>query len=408
MTTKEAITDKFKNLFRGDKVIWMVVVFLALISMLVVYTSSDSLAYREYNDDNGRVLIKHLLMLGFGLMALVIAANINYKRYSRLLLILFWVSAPLLLYTLLFGKNLNQASRVIGIAGITFQSSDLAKLALVGFLARVLTLKRDQLTDIKELCFSVIIPILLVVGLIFPANFSTAAMLFATCIVMMFLGKVKLKFIFGFVGAIAVVGVLTIFILLKLNGDNPQKNNRSQTWVGRIERFIGKGGDDDKKNDEKDFQLTQSKIAIAGGGVIGKMPGKSTQRTILPHPYSDFIYAIILEEYGLVGGCFVLLLYLILLYRAALVMIRAPQSFGALLAMGLAFSLVMQAMVNMGVAVGLLPVTGQPMPFVSRGGTSLLFTGISLGIIISVTREIYKNDGNDTEIEVAESTEADS
>lgn len=408
MTTKEAITDKFKNLFRGDKVIWMVVVFLALISMLVVYTSSDSLAYREYNDDNGRVLIKHLLMLGFGLVALVIAANINYKRYSRLLLILFWVSAPLLLYTLLFGKNLNQASRVIGIAGITFQSSDLAKLALVGFLARVLTLKRDQLTDIKELCFSVIIPILLVVGLIFPANFSTAAMLFATCIVMMFLGKVKLKYIFGFVGAIAVVGVLTIFILLKLNGDNPQKNNRSQTWVGRIERFIGKGGDDDKKNDEKDFQLTQSKIAIAGGGVIGKMPGKSTQRTILPHPYSDFIYAIILEEYGLVGGCFVLLLYLILLYRAALVMIRAPQSFGALLAMGLAFSLVMQAMVNMGVAVGLLPVTGQPMPFVSRGGTSLLFTGISLGIIISVTREIYKNDGNDTEIEVAESTEADS
>lgn len=407
MPTKEVITGKFKSLFRGDKVIWMIVVFLTLISMLVVYTSSDTLAYREYNDDNGRVLMKHLFMLGLGLVALVVAANINYKYYSRLLLLLFWVSVPLLLYTLLFGKNLNQASRVIGIAGITFQSSDLAKLALVGYLARVITLKRDQLQDIKELTFSVIVPILLVVGLIFPANFSTAAMLFATCIVIMFLGKVKIKYILGFVGTIAVAGILAIFVLLKVTGDNPQKNNRSQTWVNRIERFIGKGGEE-VKNDEKDFQLTQSKIAIAGGGVVGKMPGKSTQRTILPHPYSDFIYAIILEEYGLVGGVFVLLLYLILLFRAARIMLRAPQSFGALLAMGLAFSLVMQAMVNMGVAVGLLPVTGQPMPFVSRGGTSLLFTGISIGIIISVTREIQKNDGNNTEFEVTESTEADS
>jgi len=406
MIAKEAIDLKIKNLFRGDKVIWMIVVFLTLISMLVVYTSSDTLAYREYNDDNGRVLMKHLMMLGLGLVALVIAANINYRYYSRLLLLLFWVSVPLLLYTLFFGKNLNQASRVIGIAGITFQSSDLAKLALVGFLARVLTLKREQLTDVKELILSVIVPILLVVGLIFPANFSTAAMLFATCIVMMFLGKVKMKYLFGFVGTIALVGGLAILILLHVTGDNPQKNNRSQTWVNRIERFVGKG--EESKNDEKDFQLTQSKIAIAGGGVVGKMPGKSTQRTILPHPYSDFIYAIILEEYGLLGGVFVLLLYLILMFRAVRIMLRAPQSFGALLAMGLAFSLVMQAMVNMGVAVGLLPVTGQPMPFVSRGGTSLLFTGISIGIIISITREIQKNDGNDTEFEVAESTEADS
>lgn len=406
MIAKEAIDLKIKNLFRGDKVIWMIVVFLTLISMLVVYTSSDTLAYREYNDDNGRVLMKHLMMLGLGLVALVIAANINYRYYSRLLLLLFWVSVPLLLYTLFFGKNLNQASRVIGIAGITFQSSDLAKLALVGFLARVLTLKREQLTDVKELILSVIVPILLVVGLIFPANFSTAAMLFATCIVMMFLGKVKMKYLFGFVGTIALVGSLAILILLHVTGDNPQKNNRSQTWVNRIERFVGKG--EESKNDEKDFQLTQSKIAIAGGGVVGKMPGKSTQRTILPHPYSDFIYAIILEEYGLLGGVFVLLLYLILMFRAVRIMLRAPQSFGALLAMGLAFSLVMQAMVNMGVAVGLLPVTGQPMPFVSRGGTSLLFTGISIGIIISITREIQKNDGNDTEFEVAESTEADS
>lgn len=404
--TKEVITEKIKNLFRGDKVIWMVVVFLALISMLVVYTSSDSLAYRKYNNDNGRVLMKHLMMLGLGLVALVLAANIKYKRYSRILTLFFWISVPLLLYTFIFGDNYNQANRVIGIFGFTFQSSDLAKVAIIGYLARVLTLKHDELCDIKELFRSVMLPILVTVGLIFPANFSTAAMLFGTCVVMMFLGRVKMKYILGFVGTIAAVGIIAILVLLNFNSEDLNNSNRSRTWVARIERFIGKG--DDAANEEKDFQLTQSKIAIAGGGVIGKMPGKSTQRTILPHPYSDFIYAIIVEEYGLIGGIFVLLLYLILLYRASLVMIRAPQSFGAMLAMGLAFSLVMQAMVNMGVSVGLLPVTGQPMPFVSRGGTSLLFTGISLGIIISVTREIYKNDGNDTEIDVTESSEADS
>ena len=404
--TKEVITEKIKNLFRGDKVIWMVVVFLALISMLVVYTSSDSLAYRKYNSDNGRVLIKHLMMLGLGLVALVLAANIKYKRYSRILTLFFWISVPLLLYTLIFGDNYNQANRVIGILGFTFQSSDLAKVAIIGYLARVLTLKQDELCDIKELFRSVMLPILVTVGLIFPANFSTAAMLFGTCVVMMFLGRVKMKYIFGFVGTIAAAGIIAILVLLNFNSEDLNNSNRSHTWVARIERFIGKG--DDAANEEKDFQLTQSKIAIAGGGVIGKMPGKSTQRTILPHPYSDFIYAIIIEEYGIIGGIFVLLLYLILLYRASLVMIRAPQSFGAMLAMGLAFSLVMQAMVNMGVSVGLLPVTGQPMPFVSRGGTSLLFTGISLGIIISVTKEIYKNDGNDTEIDVTESSEADS
>lgn len=404
--TKEVITEKIKNLFRGDKVIWMVVVFLALISMLVVYTSSDSLAYRKYNSDNGRVLIKHLMMLGLGLVALVLAANIKYKRYSRILTLFFWISVPLLLYTLIFGDNYNQANRVIGILGFTFQSSDLAKVAIIGYLARVLTLKQDELCDIKELFRSVMLPILVTVGLIFPANFSTAAMLFGTCVVMMFLGRVKMKYIFGFVGTIAAAGIIAILVLLNFNSEDLNNSNRSHTWVARIERFIGKG--DDAANEEKDFQLTQSKIAIAGGGVIGKMPGKSTQRTILPHPYSDFIYAIIIEEYGIIGGIFVLLLYLILLYRASLVMIRAPQSFGAMLAMGLAFSLVMQAMVNMGVSVGLLPVTGQPMPFVSRGGTSLLFTGISLGIIISVTKEIYKNDGNDTQIDVTESSEADS
>lgn len=400
MLSKESIIEKTKNLFQGDKVIWVVVALLTLISLLAVYSASESVANRSYNGNNAFVLMRHALMLLLGLVTMFFASRLNYRRYSRLLLLLFWIAIPLLIYTLFFGKNLNHAQRVIGIAGVTFQTSDLAKIALIGFLARVLTLRREQLDDFKELGFRVMLPILVVVGLIFPENFSTAAMLFATCIVMMFLSKVKMKYIFGFIGIIVVAG--GIFMLVSFAF---AKDNRSATWVNRIERFLGNS--EEEADDTANFQVMQSKIAIAGGGLGGKSPGKSTQRNVLPHPYSDFIYAIILEEYGLLGGILVLAMYLILLYRATLIMLRAPQSFAALLAMGLAFSLVMQAMVNMGVAVGLFPVTGQPLPLVSMGGTSLLFTGLSIGIIISVTKEINKNKNNedrepDTEEAIAE------
>ena len=397
MIDKETVAERTRNLFQGDKVIWVVVAILTFISLLTVYSASESVANRSYNGNNAFVLLRHAVMLLLGLACMVGASRINYKKYSRLLLLLFWIAIPLLIYTLFFGKNLNHAQRVIGIAGVTFQTSDLAKIALIGFLARVLTLRRDELNDFKELGIRVMLPILVIVGLIFPENFSTAAMLFATCIVMMFLSKVKMKYIFGFIGIIMLAG--GIFMLVSFAF---AKDNRSATWVNRIERFFGSS--EVEADDTANFQVMQSKIAVAGGGLIGKSPGKSTQRNVLPHPYSDFIYAIILEEYGLIGGVFVLALYLILLYRATRIILRAPQSFGGLLAMGLAFSLVMQAMVNMGVAVGLFPVTGQPLPFISMGGTSLLFTGISIGIIISVTREINKanNDERDAEIEVAE------
>lgn len=397
MIDKETVAEKTRNLFQGDKVIWVVVAILTFISLLTVYSASESVANRSYNGNNAFVLLRHAVMLLLGLACMFGASRINYKMYSKLLLLLFWIAIPLLIYTLFFGKNLNHAQRVIGIAGVTFQTSDLAKIALIGFLARVLTLRRDELDDFKELGIRVMLPILVIVGLIFPENFSTAAMLFATCIVMMFLSKVKMKYIFGFIGIIMLAG--GIFMLVSFAF---AKDNRSATWVNRIERFFSSS--EEEADDTANFQVMQSKIAIAGGGLVGKSPGKSTQRNVLPHPYSDFIYAIVLEEYGLIGGIFVLALYLILLYRATRIILRAPQSFGGLLAMGLAFSLVMQAMVNMGVAVGLFPVTGQPLPFISMGGTSLLFTGLSIGIIISVTREINKvnNDERDAEIEVAE------
>ena len=397
MLDKDTVVEKTKNLFQGDKVIWMVVAILTFMSLLTVYSASESVANRSYHGNNAFVLLRHAVMLMLGLACMFGASRLNYKRYSRLLLLLFWIAIPLLVYTLFFGQNLNHAQRVIGIAGVTFQTSDLAKIALIGYLARVLTLRRDQLDNYKELGIRVMLPILVIVGLIFPENFSTAAMLFATSIVMMFLSKVKMKYIFAFIGVIVVAG--SIFMLISFAF---AKDNRSVTWVNRIERFFSSS--EEEADDTANFQVLQAKIAIAGGSVIGKGPGKSTQRNVLPHPYSDFIYAMVLEEYGLVGGVFVLALYLVLLFRATRIMLRAPQSFGGLLAMGLAFSLVMQALVNMGVAVGLFPVTGQPLPFVSMGGTSLLFTGMSIGIIISVTKDIdkVKNDERDAEIEVAE------
>ena len=402
MIDRETVIEKTKNLFQGDKVIWVVVAFLTLISLLAVYSASESVANRSYNGNNAFVLLRHAMMLLLGLLCMFGASRLNYKRYSRLLLLLFWIAIPLLIYTLFFGKNLNHAQRVIGIAGVTFQTSDLAKIALIGFLARVLTLRRDELDNYKEIGIRVMLPILVIVGLIFPENFSTAAMLFATCIVMMFLSKVKLKYIFGFIGIIMVAGAFFMLISFAFS-----KDNRSATWVNRIERFFS--SEEEEADDTANFQVMQSKIAIAGGGIVGKSPGKSTQRNVLPHPYSDFIYAIILEEYGILGGIFVLALYLILLYRATRIMLTAPQSFAALLAMGLAFSLVMQALVNMGVAVGLFPVTGQPLPFISMGGTSLLFTGLSIGIIISVTKEVEKVKNNeDREPDTEEEPEADS
>ena len=402
MIDRETVIEKTKNLFQGDKVIWVVVAFLTLISLLAVYSASESVANRSYNGNNAFVLLRHAMMLLLGLLCMFGASRLNYKRYSRLLLLLFWIAIPLLIYTLFFGKNLNHAQRVIGIAGVTFQTSDLAKIALIGFLARVLTLRRDELNNYKEIGIRVMLPILVIVGLIFPENFSTAAMLFATCIVMMFLSKVKLKYIFGFIGIIMVAGAFFMLISFAFS-----KDNRSATWVNRIERFFS--SEEEEADDTANFQVMQSKIAIAGGGIVGKSPGKSTQRNVLPHPYSDFIYAIILEEYGILGGIFVLALYLILLYRATRIMLTAPQSFAALLAMGLAFSLVMQALVNMGVAVGLFPVTGQPLPFISMGGTSLLFTGLSIGIIISVTKEVEKVKNNeDREPDTEEEPEVDS
>lgn len=367
-----------KNI-KGDKVIWVVVAILSIFSVLAVYSSTGTLAYRYQSGNTEYYLIKHFGILILGLVLMFLAHLVPYKYYARISQLAIYLCIPLLLYTFLFGTNLNEASRwyTLPLINITFQPSDLAKLALIIYVARLLAKKQDDIEDFRKGFIAIIIPVLVITLLILPANLSTAAMIFTTCLVLMFVGRVRFKYIIILVG----LGIASFGLLILIAVNSPKVGGRFGTWQNRIESFTS--GDSDAN-----YQVEQAKIAIANGGVFGKMPGNSVQKNFLPHPYSDFIFAIIIEEYGLVGGTLVVLLYLILLFRAIKIVIKSPRNFAAFLTFGVAFSLVFQAMVNMLVAVNLLPVTGQTLPLVSMGGTSIWFTSISIGIILSVSREI--------------------
>jgi len=357
-----------KNL-QGDPVIWAIIFALSLLSIAVVYSAIGSLAYKMMAGNTEYYLMKHSMLVFVSLALMWLAHKIDYRYYSKISQFALWISVPLLVYTYFKGVNMNDASRwiTIPIIGQTFQPSDFAKLALITNLASMLAKRQNNIDDFKES----FIPILLwsgaICGLIALANFSTAVILFSTCMLLMFIGRVPMKYLIMLVLVGSMAGGLGLML-----------GQRLQTTLSRFESFF------DSK--EIPFQAEQSYIAIATGGVIGKGPGKSDQRNFLPHSYSDFIYAIILEEYGLVGGVSVLFLYMALLYRGVVTTARSDRPFGGLLSAGLSFSLVLQAIINMGVAVGLGPITGQPLPLLSMGGTSLLFTGISLGIILSVSR----------------------
>ncbi len=363
---------------KGDKVIWFIVLVLSLFSLLAVYSSTGTLAYKFQGGNTEYYMLKHFIILLFGLIFMYLAHKIKYVYYSPLFNIALWISIPLLLLTLFVGLDLNDAKRVLPLPfNLTFQTSDLAKLTLIIYLARLLTKKQENIKDFKSAFLPLMIPVLLVVFLILPANFSTAAMLFFISLVLMFIGRVNLKYIAIFVGMGIAALAIFVFILYQLPAS---QQGRLKTWENRIERHITGGGDN--------YQVEQAEIAIANGGLLGKLPGNSTQRNFLPHPYSDFIFAIIIEEYGIIGASFILFLYLILLFRAVRIVIKIPQTFGAFLSIGVAFSLVFQAMINMSVAVGIMPVTGQPLPLVSMGGTSIWFTSLSLGIMLSVSKEL--------------------
>ncbi len=366
---------------KGDKVIWAVVFLLSLLSFLAVYSSTGTLAYRYHGGNTEYYMLKHAIILILGLLLMYFAHLVKYTYYSRIFQIALYIAVPLLLITLLFGLNLNEAKRVLPLPfNLTFQTSDLAKITLIIYLARELSKKQDEINDFKTAFYFLMLPVLITTGLILPANLSTAALLFSICLVLIFIGRVKIKYILSMIG----IGLAALLLVLGVLALMPtEKQGRLATWKSRVEGFVN--GDH-----EPNYQTQQAKIAIATGGILGKMPGKSTQRNFLPHPYSDFIFAIIVEEYGVVGGAFLVLLYLILFFRAVKIVTQAPGTFGAFLTFGVAFSLVFQAMINMGVAVNLLPVTGQPLPLVSMGGTSIWFTSLAIGIILSVSKEVDK------------------
>ncbi|MDW3194614.1 MAG: FtsW/RodA/SpoVE family cell cycle protein [Cytophagales bacterium] len=370
----------YRNL-KGDPVIWLVVFLLSLFSIVVVYSATGSLAYKMMDGNTEYYLIKHSALVLISLFAVWLAHKVDYRYYAKISRFLLWISVPLLLFTWLFGTNINEASRWITIPIINqaFQPSDLAKLALLITLASMLTKKQADIDDFKKAIIPMLVWIGLICGLIAMTNFSTAILLFFTCMLLLFLGRVPIRYLVLLVMIGALAGTAAIFI-----------GQRGPTVISRVEKFM---------NQEQSFQSQQAYVAIATGGIFGKGPGQSDQRNYLPHPYSDFVYAIILEEYGLLGGLFVLLLYLTLLYRGMKATFNSERPFGGLLSSALTFALVLQAMVNMGVAVGLGPVTGLPLPLLSMGGTSQLFMGLALGIVISVSRG--KIDTEDDKLENA-------
>jgi len=369
---------KLFNYLKGDKVIWAVVFILSLISILVVYSSSNALAQRSKSGNTEAFLIRHAGQIFAGLMIMFFVHRMNYKYLSRISQVALWLSVPLLIYTLFGGRSSGEASRWLEIPGIklTFQTSDFAKCALIIYIARVLAIKQDKLIDLKIVFWQLLVPIGMICALILPANFSTSALIFVTCLLILFIGRVPIKFILGIIG-ITLVGAALFGTVIWYK---PDIVKRGPTWKARIENFIA--GDA-----QSNYQAEQAKIAVAKGGLFGLGPGNSTQKNFLPQSASDFVYAIIIEEYGFLVGLFLLFLYMILLFRAIRILRNSEKTFGGLLAVGLCMSLVFQALINMAVAVNLFPVTGQTLPLISMGGTSIWFTSITIGIVLSVSKE---------------------
>jgi cell division protein FtsW len=389
---------------RGDKVIWTAVVLLAVVSLLVVYSSTGLLAYKMYKGNTEIYLFKQFAFILVGVMIIYFAHQVNYTVYSKVARILFILSIPLLFYTLFFGVKLNEGSRWIRlpIVNMTFQTSDLAKLALFMYLSRLLSKKQDIIKDFRTGFLPVITPVAIICLLIAPANLSTAMLIGATSLMLLFIGRVSAKHLLLTVGVAAIPLALLIgaaVIRHKANGgttEKPKTEGRSRltvrvdTWISRVETFVYGSKED---NTENNYQTNQAKIAIAKGGILGLGPGNSQQRNFLPHPYSDFIFAIIIEEYGIIGGLFIVSVYLVFLLRSIRIFRRCPFAFGAFLALGLSFTLVIQALANMAVNVNLFPVTGVTLPLVSMGGSSFLFTCLAIGIILSVARNAETSEG---------------
>ena len=373
-----------KNIqLEGDKVIWGVVFALSIFSVLLVYSTAG-----------WDFLFNHLIKLFIGLFFLYQVHKIKFKYFAKIGVLGFFISIVLLILVFIMGVTVNGASRWLSIAGFQFQPSDIAKLSILLFMARQLSKYRADIKNFKYLSFYILFPLFVICALILPNNFSTSALIFLNGLVLMYVAKVNIKHIISII-SVGLFGASLIYIVAKTNPEfTNQFMPRSSTWVSRIDSYFV---NEKQQELNQDYQQQQALVAIYNGGFSGKGPGKSTQRNLLPYSSSDFIFAIMVEEYGLIVGALLpILLYLILFYRALRIANKITSVFGGLLCVGLMFSLVFQAFINMLVSVGVLPVTGQTLPLISMGGTSILFTCITVGIILSVS-----NDTSDRRYETA-------
>jgi len=402
---KEAILKRT----HGDKYIWGIVLLLALISVLVVYSATGSLAYKMNKGNNEVYLFKQLSFTVLGLLVMYFLHRINYTLFSRIATILFYAAIPLLLYTWLFGTKINEGSRWIKlpIINMTIQSSDFAKLALFMYISKTMSKKQEVIKNFKQGFLPVVIPVAIICALIMPANLSNALLTGATSLLLMFIGRISLKHIaLTILVALIPIGLIVSVAVLTYDGkqdtekrtttstDKIKSVGRVGTWVKRVQDFIY------ANNAETPYQVQQAKIAIAKGGILmGKGPGNSEQRNFLPQAYNDFIYSIIIEEYGLFGGAIIIFIYLAFLFRCIKIFRKCPYAFGAFLALALSFTLVIQAIANMAVNVNIVPVTGVTLPLVSMGGSSFLFTCAAIGIILSVARNVEQLEGKEPLLE---------
>ncbi|MCZ2222751.1 MAG: putative lipid II flippase FtsW [Chitinophagales bacterium] len=394
---------------RGDKYIWGIVLLLALISILVVYSATGSLAYKMNKGNNEVYLFKQISFTVLGLAVMYFLHRINYTFFLRIASLFYIISIPLLLYTLFFGASINEGSRWIKlpVLNMTIQTSDIAKLALFIYISKLLSKKQDIIKDFKQGFLKIITPVAITCFLIMPANLSTALLTGATSLLIMFIGRASFKHIVLtiLVALIPILFIVSVAWLTHDANDHTEKKKpivaeklksvgRFGTWVKRVQDYMY------SSDTEVPYQVQQAKIAIAKGGIlVGKGPGNSEQKNFLPQAYNDFIYAIIIEEYGLLGGAFIIFIYLLFLFRSISIFRRCPYAFGAFLALALSFTLVIQAMANMAVNVNLLPVTGVTLPLVSMGGSSFLFTCIAIGIILSVARNVEQLEGKEPKID---------
>lgn len=393
---------------KGDKFIWGIFILLSLFSILVVYSATSSLAFKKYNGNNEYFLFKQLAFTILGLIIIYFLHQVNYSIFKRLAIFALIASIPLLIYTLFFGTKINDGSRwlKIPVINLTIQTSDFARLALFTYLAKVLSTKQDIIKDFKKGFLPVIAPVCIICAFILPANFSNAALTFATSLLIMYIGRVNIKHLI-FTVLVASIPLLILISVAVVNhksthtDDKPvvaeklKSFGRFETWVSRIQDYMY--SDDSTAS----YQATQANIAIANGGILfGRGPGNSLASNYLPQAYNDFIYAIIIEEYGLLGGVVILFIYLFFLFRCIRIYQKFPYAFGAFLALGLGFTFVIQALANMAVSVGLVPVTGVTLPLVSMGGSSYLFTCASIGIILSVSKNIEEDTKKDNVVKM--------